>query len=680
MPWHKVENHAECPAGKPWAVVKDSDGSVAGCHANESEANDHMKALYANESGTGTQLGGKPKPGTPPDKRLHENPGGKKGADGKPVDGKPVDGKPADGKPVDETDDTSKKKKVPPPFPPKQKVKATVDEVTDEFVSINFDKDTTATEVQTTAPWEGVICVEGVTTGDGREFAPESLSWGDLPVPLRWNKEDSHGGMPSTVAVNVGNITAIERDGNQIKASGNIDLSTEDGRTVYGKIKGEFLRGVSIDADSITDADMEMIFPDTSTSGEEKSEADELIEMLFAMPEKVIFHAGRIRAATLCDIPAFVEAYIQLTDETLSDATVAALAARPTVTRAVALHTTGTSDAAWDSTAHVKRLALKRSTANARAASAWCDTEDGGENGGNYMFLHHEIAEDGAVGPANLTACAAGIAALNGNRDSTTLSLTDRRAVYAHLAKHLRDAGREAPPASFETAVTAAAAVDDRPPAEWFTDPKLSLPTTITVTDDGRVYGHAAMWGECHVGIADACVTPPFEDSHPYYMTGEVACADDTRVAVGQITLGTGHASLSLGASQAADHYDNTGSAVADVAVGNDEHGIWVAGAVRPGTDVHRVRELRASGQVSGDWRRIGGQLRLVGLLAVNVPGYPVPKIGTRVASGAQLALVAAGRPNVVSPAYSESELVQLAMRTMRSQLAARVGRVRKEV
>lgn len=599
-------------------------------------------------------LGGKPNPGTKPDKRLDEN---KPGA-------KPDDGD-------DEPDGKSKKK---PPFPPK--VKASVADVTDSYVAINFDEETTTEKapVQTSAPWSGVICVEGVTTGDGREFAPESLSWGDLPVPLRWNKEDSHGGMPTTVAVNVGNITEIVRDGNQITAKGNIDLSTEDGRTVYGKIKGEYLRGVSIDADSITDADMEMIFPDKGDDGE-KSEADELLEMLFMMPEKVIFHAGRIRAATLCDIPAFVEAYIQLDTEELSDATVAALAARPIETCAVAVHTTGTSDAAWNSKIYEQRLAAHRSRDNARAASAWTSDENM-----NFMFLHHEVGEDGVSGLANLTACAAGIAALNAGRDSTMLSLSEKRSVYAHLAQHLKDAGREAPPATFESAIVAAAVTDDRPPADWFANPNLSLPTTITVTDDGRVYGHAAMWGECHVGIADACVTPPYEDDHPYFMTGEVACADGSRVAVGQITLGTGHASLSLGASQAAEHYDNTGTAVADVAVGNDEHGIWVAGAVRPGTDTHRARELRASGQVSGDWRRIGGHLRLVGLLAVNVPGYPVPKIGTRVASGAQLALVAAGRPNVVSHAYSEAELEKIAMRAMRDRLAARIGRTRREV
>jgi hypothetical protein len=207
-----------------------------------------------------------------------------------------------------------------------------------------------------------------------------------------------------------------------------------------------------------------------------------------------------------------------------------------------------------------------------------------------------------------------------------------------------------------------------RPPVDWFADPHLSLPTPITITDDGRIYGHAAQWGSCHIGQDDVCVQPPHEDAHPYYRTGEVVCADGTRVAVGQITVGTGHAPLHYGASPAAEHYDNTGAAVADVAVGNDAHGIWVAGAIRPGADPLKVYELQAAGQVSGDWRRIGGALRLVGLLGVNVPGFPVPKMRARVASGEPQALLAAGRPTVAwgrSQADAERDAVRIVMRML---------------
>jgi hypothetical protein len=48
MPWH-VSKSSECPASKPWAVIKDSNGEVEGCHATKAAANKQLKALYANE-------------------------------------------------------------------------------------------------------------------------------------------------------------------------------------------------------------------------------------------------------------------------------------------------------------------------------------------------------------------------------------------------------------------------------------------------------------------------------------------------------------------------------------------------------------------------------------------------------------------------------------------------------
>jgi len=49
MPWHVVKNSSQCPDSKPYGVVKDSDGSLVACHASESDANDHLAALYASE-------------------------------------------------------------------------------------------------------------------------------------------------------------------------------------------------------------------------------------------------------------------------------------------------------------------------------------------------------------------------------------------------------------------------------------------------------------------------------------------------------------------------------------------------------------------------------------------------------------------------------------------------------
>lgn len=501
VPWHTVHNHSECASGQ-WAVVKDSDGSVVGCHGSEADADKQLAALYASEGDatvTTEALGkGKPSEGTKKDKRLKENmPYEVTGPDPAEIGG------------------------------------------------------------ENTAPWRGPITVEGIETGDGREFDSGSLTWADLPLPLRWNKEDSHGGEPRTLAVNVGRIDKVWReDSGLIMGEGLLDLGNEDGKEVHRKIEGKFLRGISVDVDSIKDADMELVWPDHDPDG--GLDPDPFAQM-FAAPEKVVFHKGRIRAATLVDIPAFAEAYVAL------------------------------------------------------------------------------LNEDGVI--------VAGGTPIGAERQAHFIS-TRTREVGAPM----------------------------RPPADWFTNPDLSVPTGITVTPEGRVYGHAALWGTCHIGQAGMCVTPPREDAHPYFMTGNAWTEDGGSVSVGQITLGTGHAPLNMGHRAASDHYDNTGSAVADVAVGNDAHGIWVAGSVRYGTTQERIHELRAAGQVSGDWRRIGGQLRLVGLLAVNVPGFPVPKLRTTYAAGQQLALVAAGMP-ALSEQLTEDELDQWAYSRVMAKLNARVHR-----
>src|SRR5512139_2899795 len=48
MPWH-VGKSSSCPGSKPYAVIKDSDGSVVGCHETKAKADRQLAALYANE-------------------------------------------------------------------------------------------------------------------------------------------------------------------------------------------------------------------------------------------------------------------------------------------------------------------------------------------------------------------------------------------------------------------------------------------------------------------------------------------------------------------------------------------------------------------------------------------------------------------------------------------------------
>lgn len=188
-----------------------------------------------------------------------------------------------------------------------------------------------------------------------------------------------------------------------------------------------------------------------------------------------------------------------------------------------------------------------------------------------------------------------------------------------------------------------AAAIPTAPPEAWFKDPQLTGPTALVIEDDGRVYGHIAAWGTCHIGQVGKCVEPPASASnYAYFRTGALRTAEGTSVAVGHLTMGTGHASLRDSANAAAEHYDNTGTTFADVAAGDDAHGIWVAGSLRPGLTAEQVRMAR-SAPISGDWRTIRGSLELVGALAVNVPGFPVPRPQGLLASGEVRSLQASG-------------------------------------
>jgi hypothetical protein len=76
-----------------------------------------------------------------------------------------------------------------------------------------------------------------------------------------------------------------------------------------------------------------------------------------------------------------------------------------------------------------------------RSTHAWVDTAGDPESADSYRYLHHEAAG----GAANLRACLAGIARLNGAQGAAGVPEADRKGVYNHLASHIIDAGRAAP-------------------------------------------------------------------------------------------------------------------------------------------------------------------------------------------------------------------------------------------
>lgn len=209
-----------------------------------------------------------------------------------------------------------------------------------------------------------------------------------------------------------------------------------------------------------------------------------------------------------------------------------------------------------------------------------------------------------------------------------------------------------------------AAAIPAKPPREWFEMPEPDEPTPMELTEEGRYFGHIALYSECHIGFADQCITAPRSASgYSYFRTGETECADSSRIPTGVISLGGGHADATLSAARTTAHYDDVSTAVADVAAVDGKFGIWVCGALRPNITEEQIRSLRAAAP-SGDWRRIRGGLELVAVLAVNVPGFPVTR--ARVASGEMQTLIAAGH---ASPA-------ELRERRQKTSLERRIQRL----
>lgn len=477
-------------------------------------------------------------------------------------------------------------------------------------------------------PWVGVLALEGYPTGDGRTLAADSLTW-NTPAPLRWVKQDTgeHNG-----AVVVGKILTIDRvphptyEGvNIIKASG-VFAETPEGYEAQNQVAEELAQGVSVDLD-----DMQFTFADNDNQDENA-------------PRDVTITKARIRAATLVAIPAFAEAKLQVL-------TVAS--------------STDTDDETDEEKATFDAIA------DTYSSSLFDDSEDDGDDlttfnwvsdaGGlpHYIDRIRKALQRRGMPKSHAIASAVNQVKRWARGGGKVTAKTRAKAVKAlaeweakRAAAHAKPNKHSASTDTFDALVASAAPV--HPPANWFNDPNLDGPTGITVTEEGRIYGHLALWDTCHIASGPGqCTTAPHsQTNYAYFHTGAILTDDNQELAVGHLTLGTGHAAPDKTVRGTMAHYDNTGLAVADVRAGEDHYGIWVAGAVRPHISPEDIRTLRSS-PLSGDWRRVQGNLELVAALAVNVPGFPVPRTKGATKNKSMYSLVAAG---VIPPAPSEPE------------------------
>lgn len=162
-----------------------------------------------------------------------------------------------------------------------------------------------------TGEWNGIITVEGVPSGDGRMIQPEALTWRTLPLPtMSMFKNPDSGASGHAGAELSGRMDWIERRPGanagtfNLWAGGVLDLESEAGRETARLMAGRFLRGVSVDLDSLiaeSENEISNIGPDTPIE-----------EILSFDPGMLLIVEGRVAGITFTVFPAIQEATVQL--------------------------------------------------------------------------------------------------------------------------------------------------------------------------------------------------------------------------------------------------------------------------------------------------------------------------------------------------------------------------------
>lgn len=530
--------------------------------------------------------------------------------------------------------------------------------------------------------WHGVLAPVGVMSGDGRIFDPGAITFRDFPLPFKAMRKDLPGHDESVV---VGNITNAWEENGLVKGEGTF-ASNEDAEYFIQLRKDDAMRGVSVDLD-MAESQTE------NAAGEKVDIWNDPFDPEMKYVERVT--QGRVASATICAIPAFQEAYFDLGPwpEVVEPVEVAPEQAPPIAAAggwgapASITAETFVSEKPWDGSA-------SRFTDEQWKAS--CVVDRGEEHDTAKTRYAVPIKEpEGELSRAGVHAAAGRINQVDAPSTAIASGKRKLRGAYSELG--------EEPPESITASAawiqsetmspaytlvdipkSLTAAASPAPPKEWFENPNLEALTPLTITDDGRVFGHAAGWGVCHIGLDKCVMAPKSPSQYAYFHTGALE-TDGGLISVGQITMATGHASLSLGARPAVEHYDNTGTVVADIRAGEDKFGIWMAGQLRPGLSDAQLREFRAAG-VSGDWREIGGQSEFVAALAVNVGGFPIPRLGFAASGSRMTALVAAAVVLQDEREHDQEdaikEIVKAAVREVREEdkRVARASEIRAEL
>lgn len=222
--------------------------------------------------------------------------------------------------------------------------------------------------------------------------------------------------------------------------------------------------------------------------------------------------------------------------------------------------------------------------------------------------------------------------------------------VFADMAELFEDDDYEAPwnaaPAALLASMGTSIFTDSPPkPFEAF-NLKATEPTPVMITDNGQFWGHLALWDIPHRGYAEhgkEFFCPRSKKRYQEFLVGATRTTSGI-IPTGKLVLGGGHADGALSIQRARRWYDENGAAMAEVNIVEDEFGPFMCGWLLPGVDAAAADEIFRS-PPSGDWRwdKTVQNYELVGVIGVNVPAFPVPRV--RVVNGHAFSVVGAGIP-----------------------------------
>ena len=250
----------------------------------------------------------------------------------------------------------------------------------------------------------------GVIDADGDIVEPtafDSSIAGNLPIPVL----SGHDQGKLVGKVVFAQPRHIEGDEYRLFTRMQMNMDTQAGREAFSNVAGDFVREWSVGFNIPKDDDITHEGEDVST---------------------VIRRIGNLD---------WVEVSSVIRGSSPSTSTVAAKTA-PTTTEekgAIPSHLTAWAEDAWDG--QLMRGRIKGGAAILRASHAWVDPEGDPELKASYKYLHHHVGRNGKGGAANVRAVTTALSNLNARK--TSIPETDRRGVYNHLARHLRDAGRK---------------------------------------------------------------------------------------------------------------------------------------------------------------------------------------------------------------------------------------------